>query len=127
MVITDYFTRYTQVYITPKQTVSVVAKTLWDQFLMHYGWPTNILADQGKSFKNHFVNEICSLAQVQKLCTMSYQPQTNGSCEHFNYTLMSMLGTLPIHTKKNWPEWVSTLTHTYNATMCHATSFSPFF
>ena len=40
---------------------------------------------------------------------------------------MSMLGTLPIHAKKNWPEWVSTLTHAYNATMCHATRFSPFF
>ena len=38
-----------------------------------------------------------------------------------------MLGTLPIHAKKNWPEWVSTLTHAYNATMCHATGFSPFF
>ena len=40
---------------------------------------------------------------------------------------MSKLGTLPIHVKKNWQEWVSTLTHAYNATMCHATGFSPFF
>ena len=38
-----------------------------------------------------------------------------------------MLGMLPIHAKKNWPEWVSNLTHAYNATMCHATGFSPFF
>ena len=38
-----------------------------------------------------------------------------------------MLGTLPIHAKKNWPEWVSTLTNAYNATMCHVTGFSPFF
>ena len=40
---------------------------------------------------------------------------------------MSMLGTLPIHAEKNWPEWVSMLTHAYNATMCHATRFSAFF
>ena len=40
---------------------------------------------------------------------------------------MSMLGTLPPHAKKNWPEWVGMLTHAYNATMCHATGFSPFF
>ena len=38
-----------------------------------------------------------------------------------------MLGTLPPHAKKNWLEWVSTLTDVYNATMCHATGFSPFF
>ena len=40
---------------------------------------------------------------------------------------MSMLGTLPVHAKRNWQEWVSTLTHAYNATMCHATGFSLFF
>ena len=100
MVITDHFTRYTQAYITPKQTAPEVAKTLWDQFLVHYGWPTKILMDQGKLFENQLVWELCSLAQVQKLCTTPYRPQTNGSCERFNYTLMSMLGTLPVHAKK---------------------------
>ena len=49
-----------------------------------------------------------------------------GLVNVFNYTLMLMLGTLPIHARKNWPEWVSTLTHAYNATMCHATGFSLF-
>ena len=72
MVITDHFTRYAQAYITPKQTAPVVAKTLWDQFLVHYGWPTKILTDQGKSFKNNMVKELCALAQVQKLCTTLY-------------------------------------------------------
>ena len=72
MVITDHFTQYAQAYITPKQTAPVVAKTLWDQFLVHYGWPTKILTDQGKSLKNNPVKELCSLAQVQKLCTMPY-------------------------------------------------------
>ena len=38
-----------------------------------------------------------------------------------------MLGTLPIHTKKNCSEWIGTLSHAYNATMCHATGFLPFF
>ena len=127
MVVMDHFTRYAQAYITSKQTVPVVAKTLLDQFLVHYGWPPKILTDQGKSFENQLIRELCSLAQVQKLWTTPYRLQTNGSCERFNYTLMSMLGTLPIHAKRNWPEWVNTLTHAYNTTMCHATRFSPFF
>ena len=53
MVITDHFTRYTQAYVMPNQTVPVVAKTLWEQFLTHYGWPSKILTDQGKSFENN--------------------------------------------------------------------------
>ena len=67
MVITDHFTRYAQAYITSKQTTPIVAKTLWDQFLVYYSWPTKILTDQDKSFVNSLVRELCTLAQVQKL------------------------------------------------------------
>ena len=81
LVITDHFTRYSQTFITPKQTAPCVAKTLWENFLVHYGWSEKIITDQGKSFENQLVKELCDLAQVQKLHTMPYRPQTNGSCE----------------------------------------------
>ena len=45
--------------------------------------------------------ELCELAQVKQLCTSPYHPETNGQCEHFNATLIGMLGTLPTHAKKN--------------------------
>ena len=102
MVITDHFTRYAQAYVTPNQTAPVVAKTLWEQFLTHYGWPSKILTDQGKSFENNLFGELCALAQVQKLRTMPYRPQSNGSCKRFNQMLIRMLGTLPQHAKRNW-------------------------
>ena len=86
-------------------------------FLVHYGWPEKILTDQGKSFENNLIRELCELAQVKKLCTSPYHPETNGQCEHFNVTLINMLGTLPTLAKKNWQEWVATLTHTYNCTI----------
>ena len=81
LMITDHFTRYSQAFMMPKQTALFVAKTLWGNFLVHYGWPEKINTDQGKSFKNQLVKELCDLAQVQKLCTMPYRPQTDGSCE----------------------------------------------
>ena len=127
MVVTDHFTKYAQAYITPKQTAIVVAHTLWENFLVHYGWPEKILTDQGKSFENNLFQELCSLAQVKKLQTSPYHPETNGQCECFNATLISMLGTLPTHAKKNWQEWVATLTHAYNCTISPVTGFSPYF
>ena len=69
---------------------------------MHYGWPEKILTDQGKSFENNLIWGLCELAQVKKLCTSPYQPETNGQCEWFNTNLINMLGTLPTHAKKNW-------------------------
>ena len=127
MVITNHFTRYAQAYVTPMQTAVVVAHTLWENFLVHYGWLEKILTDQGKSFENNLFRELCSLAKVKKLHTSPYHPETNGQHEHFNATLISMLGTLPSHAKKNWPEWITTLTHAYNCTVSPVTGFSPYF
>ena len=101
--------KYAQAYITPKQTAVVVVQTLWENFLVHYGWPDKILTDKGKSFKNNLIKELSELVQVKKLHTSPYHPETNGQCECFNPTLINMLGTLPTYTKRNWQEWVTTL------------------
>ena len=66
LVVTDYFTKYVQAYVTPKQTAVIVAKTLWENFLVHYGWPEKILNDQGKSFENNLIWELYELAQIKK-------------------------------------------------------------
>ena len=108
LIVTDHFTKYVQAYETPKQTAVIVAKTLWENFLVHYGWPEKILTAQGKSFENNLIQGLCELAQVKKLCTTPYNPETNEQCEHFNSTLIGMLGTLPTHAKKNWQEWIAT-------------------
>ena len=81
LVITDHFTKYAQPYVTPKETAAIVAKTLWENFLVHYGWPERILTIQGKSFENNLIQELCELVQVKKLCTSPYHPETNGQCE----------------------------------------------
>ena len=69
MIITDHFTRYAQAYITLKQIAVVVARTLWENFLVHYGWTEKILTDKEKSFENNLFRELCSLAKVKKLRT----------------------------------------------------------
>ena len=45
LIVTDHFTKYAQAYVTPKQTAVVVAQTLWENVLVHYGWPEKILTD----------------------------------------------------------------------------------
>ena len=50
LIVTDHFTKYAQGYITSKQTTTIVAKTLLENFLVHYGWLEKILTNQGQSF-----------------------------------------------------------------------------
>ena len=67
------------------------------------------------------------MAGVKKLHTSSYHPQTNGQCEHFNSTLLNMLGTLTPEQKKDWKNHVSAMVHAYNCTRNAATGFSPYY
>ena len=48
--------------------------------------------------------------------TTPYRPEGNGSCERFNRTLVSMIGTLPEDLKVHWQQHVSSLVHMYNCT-----------
>ena len=74
---------------------------MWDKFIVHYGLPEKILTDQGCNFESDLLLELCELAQVKKIRTLGYHPQTNGQCEHFNATLINMLGTLPEKAKEH--------------------------
>ena len=55
LIITDHFTRYAQAHIKSSQKAPVVAKTLWDQFFVHYGFPEKIPSDQGRNFESQLV------------------------------------------------------------------------
>ena len=81
LVITDHFTRYAQAHVTPSQKAHVVAKTLWEHFFVHYGFPEKILSDQGRNFGSVLLSELCELTQIKKLRTTPYRPEGNGSCE----------------------------------------------
>ena len=64
---------------------------------------------------------------MKKLCTSPYHLQTNGQCEHFNSTLLNMLGTLTPEQKKDWKSHASAMVHAYNCTRNAATRFSPYY
>ena len=122
LVITDHFTRYAQTYVTRTQTAQTTAKTLWDKFIVHYGLPKKILTDQGRNFESQLVADLCELMGVRKIQTSPYRPQTNGQCERFNSTLISMLK----EKKSEWKDHIGTLVHAYNCTRS-ATGFSPYY
>ena len=119
--------QYAEAHVTSSQKASVVAKTLWEHFFVHYSFLEKILSDQGRKFKSLLISELCELAQIKKLQTTPYRSEANGSCERFNRTLISMLGTLPDDFKSKWTQHISTLTYAYNCTHSNATGFSPYY
>ena len=127
LVITDHFTRFAQAYPTRNQTARTTAKVFWERFICNFGFPDKLISDQGRNFESNLIKELCALAQVEKLHTTPYHPQTNGQCERFNRTLIAMVGTLSDDRKADWKEHLQALTHAYNCTRSDATGFSPYY
>ena len=92
LVITDHFTRYAQTFPTRNQLAKTTAKVLFENFIVHYGFPPRLYSNQGRNFENNVIKELCSL--VGKSRTTPYHPMGNGMTERFNQTLLNMLGTL---------------------------------
>ena len=127
LVVTDHFTRYAQAYVTTSQTAATTAKILVEKFFMQYGWPTKLISDQAPQFESKLFTALMVEAKIKKIRTTPYHPQGNAQCERFNRTLIGMLGTLPNEVKSEWQEWISSMTHSYNCTICRSTGFSPYF
>ena len=124
---TDHFTRYAQAFPTRNQLAKTTAKIIFENFVVHYGFPARIHSDQGRNFESSLIKELCSLACVHKSWTTPYHPMGKGMVERFNQTLLKMLGTLEDHQKQDWKSYVAPLVHAYNATLHDSTGFSPFF
>ena len=79
LIVTDHFTRYAQAYPSKTQTALATAKLLWNNFIVHYGFPNKIISYQGCNFESELIANLCDVAGVQKLRTNPYHPQIMGS------------------------------------------------
>ena len=127
LVITDHFSRYALAIPTRNQTAQTTAKALFENFFLHYGFPSILHSDKGANFESKVIRNLCDIANIKKSRTTPYHPMGNGMVERFNKTLLNMLGTLTDNQKSDWKSHLSTLTHACNAAEHESTGYSPFY
>ena len=127
LVITDHFSRYHQAIQTTSQTARTTARVLFDNFIIHCGFPARLLSDQRHIFQSNFIQEISEIAGVNKSRTTPYHTMGNGQCERFNQPLLKMLGTVEEYQKDDRKAHVPTMVHALNSTFHHNTGYSSFF
>ena len=124
---TDYFSRYAQVFPTENQAAKTAARVLFDNFIVHYSFPAHIHRYQGQGIESKLIKKLFHIAGVEKSRTTTYHPMGNGQVECFNQTLLKMLRTLANHQNRDWKAHIPTLVHAYTATFHNSTGYSPFF
>ena len=126
LVLTDAFTKFSQVFVTSNQKALTVAKVLVEKWFYVYGIPTRIHSDQGRSFDNQILQHLYALYGIEQSITMAYNLRGNAYCEIFNHTMIGLLTSLSKEQKDNWSLHLPSLVFAYNAMPHSTTSYQPY-
>ena len=87
LLVVDHFTQYVQAFVTQNQTTRTTAQVLYNEYFSVFGFPQRLMSDQGTGFTSKVIQAMCSLLGIQKIRTMPYHPQSNGSAERVHQML----------------------------------------
>lgn len=91
LVVTDYFTKWSESYATPNQEAATVAEKFMSEFVCRFGVPCELHSDQGTNFESKVMAEVCKLLDFEKTRTSPMHPQSDDQVERFNRTLIKIL------------------------------------
>lgn len=112
LVITDYATKYPEVFPLKSIKARVVASSLI-QLFSRVGFPKCIVTDQGYNFMSELLKQVYKLLGIKGVRTTPYHPQTDGLTERFNQTLKQMLRKFVVDKSDDWDQWLPYLLFAY--------------
>jgi transposase InsO family protein len=113
LTVTDYFTKWIQVFPIPDQTAVVDLDV-----------PLLYIQIRAESMSEIF-QELCELLEIRKTRTSPNNPKANGQMERFNRTLLAMIKSYLRGEQTNWDLNLGCLVGAYRATPNESTGLAP--
>ncbi len=124
LVVTDYFSKWVEIFAIPNQTAEVCANLILNEVIARYGCPLELHSDQGRNYQSKILKDLCTLLEIRKTRTTPRHPEGNGQVERFNKTLLTMIRSY-IKDQRDWDLNLGCLAGAYRATVHESTGFSP--
>ena len=125
LVVTDYFTKWTESYAIPNQEATTVAEKLVSEFVCRFGVPREIHSDQGTNFESKVMTEVCKLLDIEKTRTTPLHPQSDGQVERYNRTLIEMLRGKLRDNQEDWDLQLQPCMMAYRSSVHESTGETP--
>lgn len=127
LVVTDYFTKFTEAYAVPNIEAETVANKFVKEWICRYGCPMQLHSDQGSNYQSALFIEVCKLLGIEQTRTSPYHPQSDGQAEKFMSTLKKMITKL-VENHESEGDWEDVLPYVlmaYNSSINDTTKATP--
>lgn len=101
------------------------AKAFVHGFVLKYGFPTEIVSDNGTNFVSELLKEVTKLLKVKHILTTPYHPQAN-QVERFHRNLANYMKAFVKSDTTHWDIYLDYATFAYNISVNSTTGYSPF-
>ena len=127
LVVSDYFTRWTEAFPIPYQEALTVARVFVNEYVCRYCVPVQLRTDQGRNFESKLIEKMCKILEIDKTRTSPYHLQSDGMVEHFNRTLEAMLPKYESKNHVDWDDNLQLVMLAYRSSVHETTKQTPFF
>jgi predicted aspartyl protease len=125
LVFMDHFTKWPEAFAVPAADANQAARHLLVAIIARFGAPRRLLSDRGTHFINQVVQRTCELFAISRSTSTAYHPQTDGTVERFNRTLLDMLTGFVSSRQQDWDTYLPLVLQAYRAAPHASTGFSP--
>lgn len=91
-----------------------------------YGFPRDVVSDQGPQFISRVWKEFCALLGATVSLSSGYHPQFNGQTERLNQELETGLRCLVSQSLASWSKHLIWVQYAHNTLPCSSSGLSPF-
>ena len=115
LVFIDVFSGFVKLYkLKTKDTIGVCKA--FENLVCLIGPPRLLSSDNGKEFTSELLTNMCKVVGAQKRTSVPYRPQSQGTVERFNRTLIKDLRKRLIQYGRSWIDHLPYVEWSYNTT-----------
>jgi len=126
LIATEYVTKWTEAIPTKTDDEDTVAKFIYENIIIRFGCPKEIISDRGTDFVNKTIEKLLNKYFIKHRKSTPYHPQANGQTEKINDILCKIITKTIQGSNMDWDERLLDALWAYRTAHKVTTKHTPF-